>query len=762
MTSDIPRWQTARAGAVPDWRGGPRRQRAGRWRRRAPVLELLESRQLLSAGGDPLGVATGAGPDPNIWFTLSSNNIGMINPANPAAGITQYAIPTPNSGPGPIAAGPQAILYASDNSKAQIYKVDKTTGAVLQTIPVAEPQDSLIFDGNNDIIYTAYAVGQVRMVNPEIGISSDTLLATIGHDDGDLTLTPDGKSVLVTGRSNGTEYVVSLTNPGQTPTSFGSGQFTEGIVYDSSGRLFAVSNSVIVELNPTTFTVMASSGPLSGLDGLSFDPFSGDLFASSRTVNAASGRAGFYELSLQPGSFLQAKLITSSAFPTTFIPDGLEPDGEGNLYLAAGSIYRYDITTGKLTALTSPLPGLDDLVPLSGTGGHSAPEYWFFEQSADKFGAIDPTTGHITELSFHTSGNPQVDGITPGPGGTIWFTEFNTNRIGMINTDTDQITEFPLTTPGAHPYGIVEGPDGTIWFTEAGANRIGRINPTTYAIQEFPINSSGGQPESIAVGPDSNLWFFLAGADQIGAMNPTTGAMIGEYSVPTANAGLTQIVSNPADGNLWFTEAAADKVGWINPTTKAIAEFPLPTAGAAPGAIAVDRNGNVWVAESNGSRIAELSPNNTGIITEYVVPGPPVPPSPTVVSEEPLMQPKPHKKGKQAGKPVLVGFELVYSTAMNSASAGLATNYHVTAYTTRRVKRRRILVTEPVTVQARYDASTNAVILTIMGKQAFAKGGQITVNATPPDGVSSATGDFLATNDTVFNILAKAKSVWPA
>ena len=223
-------------------------------------------------------------------------------------------------------------------------------------------------------------------------------------------------------------------------------------------------------------------------------------------------------------------------------------------------------------------------------------------------------------------------------------------------------------------------------------------------------------------------------------MNPTTGAMIGEYSVPTANAGLTQIVSNPADGNLWFTEAAADKVGWINPTTKAIAEFPLPTAGAAPGAIAVDRNGNVWVAESNGSRIAELSPNNTGIITEYVVPGPPVPPSPTVVSEEPLMQPKPHKKGKQAGKPVLVGFELVYSTAMNSASAGLATNYHVTAYTTRRVKRRRILVTEPVTVQARYDASTNAVILTIMGKQAFAKGGQITVNATPPDGVSQRDG----------------------
>jgi hypothetical protein len=71
-------------------------------------------------------------------------------------------------------------------------------------------------------------------------------------------------------------------------------------------------------------------------------------------------------------------------------------------------------------------------------------------------------------------------------------------------------------------------------------------------------------------------------------------------------------------------------------------------------------------------------------------------------------------------------------------------------------------VTEPVTVQADYDASRNAIILTIAGKQTFAKGGQITVIATLPDGVASAEGDFLAANETVFNILPKATGVWPA
>src|SRR5262249_6381607 len=161
-----------------------------------------------------------------------------------------------------------------------------------------------------------------------------------------------------------------------------------------------------------------------------------------------------------------------------------------------------------------------------------------------------------------------------------------------INTDTDRITEFSVPTPGAQPYGIVEGPDGNLWFTEAGANQIGRINSPTGINQEFPLDSSGSGPgQGITRGPDSQPWVNLTGTNKIGVMNPTTGKMIGGYSVPTASAGLAQIVSDPADGSLWFTETAADKVGRIDPTTKAVAEFTVPTAAAAPGAIVVERGG---------------------------------------------------------------------------------------------------------------------------------------------------------------------------
>ena len=105
--------------------------------------------------------------------------------------------------------------------------------------------------------------------------------------------------------------------------------------------------------------------------------------------------------------------------------------------------------------------------------------------------------------------------------------------------------------------------------------------------------------------------------------------------------------------------------------------------------------------------------------------------------------------------------EAPYSTAMNPATAGLTANYEVTFTTTKRVKKKRVTAQRPVAFRAAYNASRNAVTLTIVGKQKFAKGGQITVIATPPDGVSGAAGDLLSANDTVFNILPKAKGVWP-
>jgi len=130
------------------------------------------------------------------------------------------------------------------------------------------------------------------------------------------------------------------------------------------------------------------------------------------------------------------------------------------------------------------------------------------------------------------------------------------------------------------------------------------------------------------------------------------------------------------------------------------------------------------------------------------------PATPTIILERVVTTQKTNKKGKPVGKPVFVGFALDYSTAMDRSTAGLGADYHVDWVVNKRVTRR-------VKCTAVYNHSTNSVTLTVEGKPTFANGGQITVIASPPNGVSSTAGVLLESGDTVFTILANAKGITP-
>ena len=118
-----------------------------------------------------------------------------------------------------------------------------------------------------------------------------------------------------------------------------------------------------------------------------------------------------------------------------------------------------------------------------------------------------------------------------------------------------------------------------------------------------------------------------------------------------------------------------------------------------------------------------------------------------------------NKKGKSTGKPALE-FSLKYSTAMNQALAGLATNYQMETAVVKGTKKKTISY-KPVAFTESYNPATNTVTLNITGNQPFTSGGKIIINAAPPDGVSSASGVLLNANDTNYTIGTKAKSITP-
>ena len=136
------------------------------------------------------------------------------------------------------------------------------------------------------------------------------------------------------------------------------------------------------------------------------------------------------------------------------------------------------------------------------------------------------------------------------------------------------------------------------------------------------------------------------------------------------------------------------------------------------------------------------------------------PAPPTITGEQVILTYHKHnKRGKPIGEPV-VSFVFQFSTAMNLGTAGNANNYQVDWVSTKRVKKKVVQQLHPVTVQsATYRSSDNSFTLTTAAsKKRFAKGGQVTVISVAPNGVSSASGVFLAA-PTVFTILPKATRI---
>jgi hypothetical protein len=135
-----------------------------------------------------------------------------------------------------------------------------------------------------------------------------------------------------------------------------------------------------------------------------------------------------------------------------------------------------------------------------------------------------------------------------------------------------------------------------------------------------------------------------------------------------------------------------------------------------------------------------------------------LPSAPTASLGAIVKVPKINKKGR-VDTGVALEFTIDYSTAMDRSTADRAVNYQVDQAVTRRVKNKRKTVLQPVKFTLLYSQPTNSVILTVAGKLTFAKGSEILVTASAPNGVCSTAGVLLEAGDTAFKIPVKAKGI---
>lgn len=128
-----------------------------------------------------------------------------------------------------------------------------------------------------------------------------------------------------------------------------------------------------------------------------------------------------------------------------------------------------------------------------------------------------------------------------------------------------------------------------------------------------------------------------ASADETGAGVPAEraeralrGPTIATYPVPTGDAGLDSIVRGP-DGNLWVTESKGWKLARVT-TGGGITEFPVPamSGGTGPAELAAGADGYLWFLTDSSVRLRRattaggvelVGSNNTGRIYDEIVPG---------------------------------------------------------------------------------------------------------------------------------------------
>jgi virginiamycin B lyase len=75
-------------------------------------------------------------------------------------------------------------------------------------------------------------------------------------------------------------------------------------------------------------------------------------------------------------------------------------------------------------------------------------------------------------------------------------------------------------------------------------------------------------------------------------------------------------VSVASDGTVWATLQSANQLLRIAPSGE-LTQFDVPTQGAAPTDVAVDRHGEVWLLEFRGNKVARFA---DGKFTEFSLP----------------------------------------------------------------------------------------------------------------------------------------------
>ena len=284
--------------------------------------------------------------------------------------ITEFPIPTANTDPVGITAGPDGNLWFTEFSVGKIGRI--TTSGTVTEFPAAGNPQFITVGSDGNLWFpeqTTFKIGR---------------MTTAGGFTDFPIITPGGLVGIAAG-------------------SDGNLWFTEAI-----GKIGRITTAGVV----TEFPVPSGGTPIQIAAGPD-----GNLWFTNFTTGQVS-------------RITTAGVITE--FPTNVVdssPQGITAGPDGNIWFTdTGAVQIGRITmTGHVTEFPIPSGNANLLGIATGPDGN----LWFAEDDANKIGRITPS-GVVTEFAIPTSNAAPV-ALVAGPDGNLWFTETTGNNIGRVN-----------------------------------------------------------------------------------------------------------------------------------------------------------------------------------------------------------------------------------------------------------------------------------------------------------------------------------------
>lgn len=185
---------------------------------------------------------------------------------------------------------------------------------------------------------------------------------------------------------------------------------------------------------------------------------------------------------------------------------------------------------------------------------------------------------------------------------------------------TSPIKEVSIPQNNSIPLGITTDANGNVWFAENNVSTLVEYLPAQGLFRTYPIpTNTPGLIWFIIFDDQGNLWFSNAEQPLLWRFSPTT-LQFSNFSTGSPEVDPYALAYNSATEQIWFSSIYTDQIGVFQLSGSSAVLAGLInttgtiTSGAAPpyfgpAGVALDSQGNVYVAEPFSSNIVEYSPS---------------------------------------------------------------------------------------------------------------------------------------------------------